>query len=201
MRVVKIGITGGIGSGKTFVAGLLARRGIPVYSTDAAAKRLMKDSESIRRQLKAVVGDEVYRADGSLNKELLSDYLFADSSHARKVNAIVHPVVRRDFLCWASAQAVPVVAMECAILYESGFDQLVDEVLLVVAPEAVRIRRTMARDGLSEAQVRARVSAQMKDEERVSRAKYVIHNDGVSDVGTEVDRVLSRIMGCGAAKD
>lgn len=192
--MLKIGITGGIGSGKTYVARLLEQRGIPVYSTDAEAKRLMVASQDIRAGLTALAG-EVYRADGSLDKERLAAFLFASPLHVEKVNAIVHPVVRQDFLQWVARQSAPVVAMECAILYESGFDSLVDDVLLVRAPEEICLSRAMKRDGATTAQVKARMAAQMKDAERLSRTRYIICNDGKTDVESALDNVLSQMLG------
>lgn len=191
--MLKIGITGGIGSGKTYVAQLLARKGIPVYSTDAEARRLMIASQDIRRRLTELAG-EVYLADGTLDKRKLAAYLFASPLHAEKVNAVVHPVVRQDFLRWVARQSAPVVAMECAILFESGFDSLVDEVLLVSAPAEVCISRAMKRDGMTAAQVKARMAAQMKDEERFSRVRYIIRNDGEADVELALNQVLFRML-------
>ena len=176
------------------MARLLEQRGIPVYSTDAEAKRLMVASQDIRAGLTALAG-EVYRADGSLDKERLAAFLFASPLHVEKVNAIVHPVVRQDFLQWVARQSAPVVAMECAILYESGFDSLVDDVLLVRAPEEICLSRAMKRDGATMAQVKARMAAQMKDAERLSRTRYIICNDGKTDVESALDNVLSQMLG------
>ena len=197
---MKIGITGGIGSGKTYVAQLLARKGIPVYSTDAEARRLMTASQDIRRRLTELAG-EVYLADGTLDKRKLAADLFASPLHAEKVNAIVHPVVRQDFLRWVARQSAPVVAMECAILFESGFDSLVDEVLLVSAPAETCISRAMKRDGMTAAQVKARVAAQMKDEERFSRVRYIIRNDGETDVELALNQVLFQMLERRAMQD
>ncbi len=118
-----IGITGGIGSGKSYVAHLLASRfGVPVYDCDREAKRLNVDSTRIREALTLLVGPTVYAADGSLCRKVLADYLFSSADNARKVNAIVHPVVADDFLQWAKDKRL--VAIESAILFESGFDRL-----------------------------------------------------------------------------
>ena len=168
--MIKVGLTGGIGCGKSYVADLLRRRHIPVYDTDKEAKRLMMESATIRRGLVDWVGERI------------ASYLFASPLHAERINRLVHPVVQDDFLQWVDKQDGPLVVMECAILYESGFDRLVDEVLLVRAPERVCLERVMKRDGASEAQVKARMAAQMSDEERCRRAHYIINNDGGSDV-------------------
>lgn len=191
--MIKLGITGGIGSGKTYVARLLEERGIPVYYTDVEAKRLMESDAEIRKALTALVGADAYRSDGGLNRPVLAAYLFSGSSHAALVNSVVHPVVRQHFLHWAQRQPAGLVAMECAILFESGFDALVDEVLAVCAPEPLRLHRAMLRDGATEKQVRDRMAAQWTDEERSARADHVIMNDGLTDVREAVSSFLSSL--------
>ena len=180
--MIKVGLTGGIGCGKSYVADLLRRQHISVYDTDKEAKRLMMESATIRQGLVDRIGERAYTPDGALNRELIASYLFASPLHAERINRLVHPVVQDDFLQWVDKQNGSLVVMECAILYESGFDRLVDEVLLVRAPERVCIERVMKRDGASDTQVRARMAAQMSDEERCKRAHYIINNDGNSDV-------------------
>lgn len=179
--VLTIGITGGIGSGKSYVAKMLAERfGIPVYDCDREAKRLMAESEEIRSQLVGLVGPEVYGASG-LNRQHLADYLFADPEHARNVNAIVHPTVLKDFSAWAEKQTKPVVALESAILYESGFYKHVDYILFVDAPEDVRLRRAMQRDTATEAQVVARMKMQQTEQSR-KLADFIVDNSTDSDL-------------------
>ena len=170
-----IGITGGIGSGKSYVSAILQEKfGIPVYDCDKEAKRLTASNEEIRQRLIALVGPEVF--DGNkLNKQLLADYLFASQQHVQLVNAIVHPAVRDDFRKWAGRQKTGVVAMESAILYESGFDTSVDKVLFVSAPAELRIRRAMQRDGSTRQQIEARIAMQ-QTESQMRKARYVIDN-------------------------
>lgn len=149
-----IGITGGIGSGKSYVSDILRREfGIPVYDCDKEAKRLTATDPDIRRRLIRLVGPEVFNGQ-ELNKKLLADYLFANPENARKVNAIIHPAVQEDFKLWAGRQQKPITALESAILFESGFNGLVDKVILVDAPEDVRLKRAMLRDTATEAQIR-----------------------------------------------
>ena len=179
--MIKLGITGGIGSGKSVVARLLQVMDVPVYLTDDAAKRLMTDSPDIRRELSALAGAEVYRPDGSLNRALLAAYMFGHPDRVARVNAIVHPRVKADFLRWCGEQerrGFPLVGMECAILYESGFDSLVDRVLTVSAPVDIRLQRVMRRDAAREEQVRKRIAHQLDDSLLVSRADFVVTNDG-----------------------
>ena len=176
-----IGITGGIGSGKSYVSAVLREKfGIPVYDCDMEAKRLTASNEEIRQKLIALVGPEVF--DGNkLNKQLLADYLFADVEHASKVNAIIHPVVLQDFKRWAEEQhEKPIVALESAILFESGLGEMVDKVLFVDAPEEVRLRRAMLRDTASEAQIRARMKMQRPELHRL-QADFIINNNQTDD--------------------
>ena len=187
--MVKIGITGGIGSGKSYVSRLLTEHyGIPVYNTDSEAKRLMLSDEGIRRRLTALLGKEVYKSDGTLNKPLLANYLFADSCHAGQINAIVHPQVKADFLKWADWQTgCEIVALESAILFESGFDNIVDKVVMVYAPVELRIRRVMLRDGTTEEKIRQRIVAQMDDKAKQDRSDFIIFNDGSRPLNLQLD--------------
>ena len=165
--MISIAITGGIGSGKSYVSNLLEERGIPIYNADNESKRLTVSDEEIRKGLVALVGEQVYFDDGTLNKSLLAAYLFASSEHATQVNAIIHPRVKADFRRWLEEhEDYEIVGLESAILYESGFDDVVDAVVAVYAPESLRLERAMKRDGATEIQIRARMSAQMNEEEK-----------------------------------
>ena len=191
--MISIAVTGGIGSGKTFVSNLLKERGIPIYNSDDEAKRLMLSDDGIRQDLVALLGKDVYR-DGVLNKPLLASYLFSDADNAARINAIVHPRVKADFQRWLSEhQDVEIAGMECAILYEAGFQDAVDCVLMVYAPEALRIERAMKRDGATERQIRARMAAQMSDEEKRLRADWVIYTDGNIPLEEQLTELIKQI--------
>ena len=191
--MISIAITGGIGSGKTFVSNLLKERGIPIYNSDDEAKRLMVSDEGIRRDLMALLGEDVYQGD-ALNKSLLASYLFADAGNAARINAIVHPRVRADFSRWLSErQDVEVAGLECAILYEAGFEDTVDKVVMVYAPESLRIERAMKRDNATERQIRARIAAQMDDEEKSRRSDYVIYTDGRFSVEEQLSDLIKHL--------
>lgn len=191
---VKLAVTGGIGSGKSYVSALLKECNIPIYNSDAEAKRLMTESPIVKGRLPEMVGAEVYLADGTLNRGLLAEWMFASTERVKCVNALVHPIVKADFQSWAERQNVPVVAMECAILYESGFDALVDKVLLVTAPEQMRIERVVKRDNVTTEQVKSRMAAQMSDEVKIQKADYVLVNDGMTDVRHEISDILHRLL-------
>ena len=178
---IRLGITGGIGSGKSYVAQMLqARWEVPVYDCDSEAKRLTAESDDIRTALTQLVGDHLWQQ-GQMQKPVLATYLFASPEHAAQVNAIIHPAVRRDFLRWADAHSrSPVVAIESAILCESGFHTLVDSILLVDAPLEVRLQRAMLRDGASRQQVMARMARQDSAQAR-QLARFTVINDGGGD--------------------
>ena len=187
---MKIGITGGIGSGKSYVCNILKDRGIPVYSTDDEAKRLMAESPIIKEQLCNLLGNEAYNADGTLNKPIIAQFLFASTENAKKINAIVHPVVKEDFRKWAEKQSADIVSQESAILFESGFDDTVDKTIEVYAPKDVRLTRAMKRDNATLQQIEARMSQQMDEEEKRQRADFCIINDGTANLETQINEIL-----------
>ena len=168
--MIRIGITGGIGSGKTYVSHLLQSLGVPVYDSDSRAKQLTVADAGIRQGLMALLGEQVYRH-GKLNKDLLASYLFASRENADRVNAVIHPVVFRDFDRWCEQAGVCVVS----------------------APLELRIQRTMERDGRDRAAVEARIQAQMDEREREERADYVIVNDGICPLLPQLEKMLQAL--------
>lgn len=190
---IRIGLTGGIGSGKSVVSRLLEVMGIPVYISDIEARRLMVSDEGIRRKLTLLLGEEVYIG-GNLNKPLLASYLFGSAEHAAQVNAIVHPRVKDDFRLWCSARSErPWVGMESAILLEAGFLEEVDKVVMVYAPLDVRIQRIVSRDASSRELIEQRIRHQMDDEEKRKMVDYVIVNDGNSPLISQVLNLISSL--------
>jgi dephospho-CoA kinase len=161
--MIKLAITGGIGSGKSHVARQMTELlGIPVYDSDSNAKRLNEESAVIRCGLLEMVGPDVYDAHGHLNRQRLAAFLFASEENARRVNSLIHPVVKEDFIRWTSEQTAPVVAIETALLAESGIDKIVDRVIRVDAPLETRICRAMQRDGVSREKVLERMAHQQE---------------------------------------
>lgn len=193
---MKTGITGGIGSGKSFVCKRLALRGIEVYDCDAAAKRLMRTSPELRRQLTELIGGEAYfpqkpepshmpqppqNTGWVLNKAAVARFLLASEENGRAVNAIVHPAVFRDF------EESGMEWMESAILFESGANRLVDRVIVVTAPEEVRVQRVMARDGISREKALEWISRQWPQHRLCQLADFEIVNDGEADIDAQLD--------------
>lgn len=193
---IRIGITGGIGSGKSGVSNLLRVMGVPVYDCDREARRLMNEDATIRSGIVALAGSKAYAADGQLDRRYLAAYMFGHDDRVQAVNAIVHPAVRADWLRWAAErQECDVVAIESAILYEAGLQDDVEAVVLVYTPLEERIRRTMVRDGCAESQVRARMESQLSDEEKLPRADHVIRNAEQDAITPQVERLLSEWKG------
>ena len=183
---MKIGIAGGIGSGKSYVCKRLQLRGIEVYDCDAAAKRLMRTSPELRQRLTRLIGPDCYRG-FLLNKAAVARFLLASDENAQAVDAIVHPAVFRDFeesgLQW----------MESALMYESGIYRLVDRVVVVTAPEEVRIQRIMLRDGITREKALEWIHRQWPQETVRQRADYEIVNDGEADIDAQIDDLLNTV--------
>ena len=186
-KALKTGIAGGIGSGKSYVCKLLAQRGIEVYDCDAAAKRLIRTSPDIRQQLTELIGPETYQEDGSLNKSVVAHFLLESETNAKAIDAIVHPAVFRDFEESGS------LWMESAIMFESGAYRYVDRVVVVTAPEEVRIQRVMQRDGISREKVLEWLQRQWPQDEVRRRADYEIVNDGQADLPSQIERLLASL--------
>lgn len=180
-----VGVTGGIGSGKTTVCQSFEALGVPVYYADVEAKQLYDRDLQLQEALKAQFGDDVYTERG-LNRERLAQLVFNDQSKLAALNALVHPAVARDFEQWKSRQTASYVMKEAAILIETGGHQKVDQVLLVSAPEALRIQRVMTRDGVAEEAVRARMNNQWSDEQKRVHASHELVNDGSGDITDKV---------------
>ena len=174
-----IGITGGIGSGKSFYARKMAAEGFPVYDSDREAKRIVEEDAGVRARIVELLGEEAYQDGHYQPKYVVSKVFSPETGPAllRGLNAIVHPAVREDLKRWvAEHQEAEKLYVESALLFESGIDELCDQVICVTAPEEVCIARVMARDGVSEQAVRARMATQMRDELRCRKSDIVVEN-------------------------
>ena len=188
----KVGLTGGIGSGKSTVAELVSNRGVAVYDSDSRAKALMAGDEALRAALIEAFGVECY-TDAGINRAWLAERVFNNEEELRRLNAIVHPAVMRDFAAWAETVEGDYVVMESAILLEAGLESHVDVVVAVMAPKELRLQRAMQRDGASEAQIEERMRNQMSDEERTERAKYAIVNIDLDELDEDVEQLHRRL--------
>ena len=173
----QIGITGGIGSGKSTVASIFETLGIPIYSADDRAKALMMEDPILIDQIRSTFGDAAYHSDGSLDRACLAKIVFNDPDQLRQLESFVHPAVARDTQAWHQAQEeVPYTLREAALLFEAGGYKKVDRIITVYAPQEERIRRVIARDQTTRAAVLARMAQQWSDEEKMERSDYIIHN-------------------------
>ncbi len=172
---MKLGITGGIGSGKTSVCRVFNVLGIPVFSADPEARKVMSADKKIIKSINEIAGRNIYPG-GNLDRMALASLIFNDQESLRRVNELVHPVVFDNYIRWAEEQTTPYVIMEAAILFESGANKLVDRVATIIAPLEERISRVIFRNKLTKEQVMERIKNQMTDEERIKRSDYVINN-------------------------
>lgn len=192
--MIRIGITGGIGSGKSVVATLLRVFGVPIYVADEESRKLSDTSPVIREKLTALFGSDIYNERG-LDRKLLAGYVFTDNKLLTQVNAIIHPEVHRHFLAWTREQQGTACAIESAILFESGFDKAVDTTLMVYAPREIRIERAARRDGTTHEEIIRRIESQMQDEEKRDLSDYVILNDGRHALLPQVGKFISSLRG------
>lgn len=198
---LRIGITGGIGSGKTTVARIFSTLGIPVYSADEHARRLMVEDADLIEALRTLLGPRTFLPDGQLNRPYVAEQIFGDADKLAAVNQLVHPAVGRDGLAWHQRQKqVAYTLYEAALLYESGHADAFDAIIVVAAPEALRIRRVLERDQSDEAAVRARMARQWSQDEKVAKADFIIHNDGEQLLLPQVLRIHADLRNRAAAE-
>ena len=193
--MIKLAITGGIGCGKSVVSRIMEIAGVPVYDCDSRAKSLMVSDASIVKSLKKMFGDECDREDGSLNRQYVASCIFTNKTNIERMNALVHPAVKKDFQQWAVRQYSDVVAVETAILYESGMIDTVDKVLVVWAGRETAIARTMSKSGMSRMQVEDRMRNQMTTDELLLLSDYSIYNDGDNPLVPEVLELVAQLKG------
>jgi len=191
--MIKIGVTGGIGSGKTIVASLLSIMGIPVYIADEESKFLTEHSPSIRKKLIDLFGPDLYTQQG-LDKKRLASYIFANSNNLKSVNEIIHPEVQSHFISWTKQQDSTICAIESAILFESGFDQLVDIRLMVYAPLEVRISRVVQRGNISREEIIQRINNQISDEIKLEKSDFSIYNDNQKAIIPQLQEFIRSIQ-------
>jgi len=192
----RIGLTGGIGSGKTAVAQIFEKLGVPVYYADERAKKLMHMDFDLVKSIKLNFGKEIY-VEGALDRVALASLVFNDPEQIKTLNNLVHPAVARDFSAWLESQEknIPYVLKEAAILFESGSHRDLDAVILVSAPVEIRLKRVMDRDALDEASVRARMANQWPESDKIPLSDYLIVNDGEHSLIEQVMALHTDLLG------
>lgn len=191
MRIV--GLTGGIGSGKSTVAKMFEKLGVPVYYSDDEAKNLMNTSDHIRKGLIDVFGPKSFENE-ELNRSYIAALVFNDEAKLKKLNSIVHPEVKRNFKKWISNQSALYVIQENPLIFESNSQHDFDLVITVTAPKKIRIQRVMGRDGLSENEVLARVKNQLEDQLKINGSDFVIVNESLTTTKLQVERINEAIL-------
>jgi dephospho-CoA kinase len=193
-----IGLTGGIGSGKSTVAGIFRTLGIPVYESDQRAKILMNENTILREQISALLGPEAYFNNQELNRTWIASQVFKEPSLLRQLNAIVHPAVYEDLITWASEadqHHAPYLIQESAILLEEDLTARLKALILVVAPEEIRIDRVIKRDGITREQVITRMNNQWPDEKKIPLSDFIIYNDSQRSLIAQIRDINQSIIG------
>lgn len=191
-HAIKIGLTGGIGSGKSMVSKLLTTYEIAVYDSDTRAKSLMETDDKIIHSITQIFGKEAY-IDGKLNRRFVAEAVFASSSKLLQINTIVHSAVIDDFSRWAELQAAHILVFESAIIFENGLEKYFDKIIAVVAPQKLRIERVKRRSGLSRKEILNRIKNQTSRKTLRQRADYVVINDDRTAIIPQVERILKSI--------
>jgi len=190
--MIKIGITGGIGSGKSIVSELMKTMYIPVYNADEASKNILKTNRLIQEELKKLLGEEIF-SNGNLNKAKMASLIFNDPVLLSKTNAVIHPAVFNDFNQWSNNQHSDIIACESAIIFESGMNRFLDYVITVSAPIKTRIERAKLRDNTSEEQIMNRIKSQLPDEEKIKLSDFILVNDNCQAIIPQLNKILISI--------
>jgi dephospho-CoA kinase len=202
-RILKVGITGGIGSGKSLVCSLFEKDGVPVLYADAIAREISDGDEKIRKAIIRLLGKESYDADGSLDRPYVAEKIFGNKSLHQKLNRIVHPEVTREItrrLDELGKAGQPIALVEAALIFEAGLNKHLDYVVVVEAEEATRIGRLMDRDRTTEEQIRRRMNSQWNSEEKIKRADFVLYNNGTKEELTQRVELLRNVLAAMSAK-
>ena len=189
--MIKVGITGGMGSGKTVVSELFRLHGVPVFDADKEAKLLNDTSTRVKEGLTRHFGPGLYEG-GRLNRAKLAGLIFQDEQNLAVANSIIHPVLAERFILWSQEREHhPVVVIDAAVLFEAKFERYVDQVITVFSPEEIRVERVKQRDGIDRSGAMARMQHQVPEEEKIRRADHVIYNDGNHSLIQQVANLLS----------
>ncbi|MEH6682073.1 MAG: dephospho-CoA kinase [Sediminicola sp.] len=188
-----VGLTGGIGSGKSTVAKMFGDLGVPVYDSDREAKKIMASSNMVIASIKALLGDNAYN-NGQLDTQFIAQKVFADKNLLQALNRIVHPAVKEHFRSWALRQKGAYVVQEAAVIFENGTQDRYDRIILVKAPEEVRIKRVLQRDGTSREAIEARIQNQWNDADKEGLSHFVINNVELGETRRQVAHIHGLIL-------
>ena len=191
--MLKIGLTGGIGSGKSTIAKIIETLGYPVYISDSKASELINRDEEIKKHLTELLGKDIYQSDGNLDKKRLATIIFNDKEVIKQVNGIVHPAVTRDFMEWCSAQRRPFLFFESAILFEAKLENLFDYIILISTDLETRVERVISRDATTREKVIERINNQMPDEIKQSKSNFVIYNNNDDKVIKQILSIIHQL--------
>ena len=183
-----VGLTGGIGSGKTTVAKMFKKLGVPVYNSDKQAKKLMRRSKKVKKRITALLGDQAYNGN-ELNSAFIAKKVFSDKKKLIELNGIVHPAVRKHFKKWAEKQEAPYVIQEVAIIFENGIQESYDKIILVTAPKDLRIKRIKDRDKVTEKKILERMDNQWSDNEKKPLSDFVIENIDLEKTKLKINEI------------
>ncbi len=191
--MIRVAVTGGIGSGKSVVCEVFDKIGIAVFNADYWAKHIMNNNTDVVKQLKKLLGNDVYRQNGMLDRKKMAEIIFSDTFMLEKVNSIVHPVVRNEFQSWSTKQTSAYVIQEAAIIFENKQASTFDKIILVTAPEKIRINRVTKRDRLKANDVQKRINNQLSDEIKKKKSDYIIINDNIQLIVPQILKIDKQI--------
>lgn len=191
--MIKVGITGGIGSGKSTISGILETMRYPVYYADIRGKWLMQNHPSVIKSIKKLFGDDIYRDNGLLDRAKIASIVFSHFNTLAQLNSIVHPAVAHDFSEWCAMQKSSILFKEAAIMFESGASKGLDKIISISAPKNTRIERVMRRDHMTENQIKERMQHQMAEKERLNLSDFVIYNDGKQFVIPQIYEIIKQL--------
>lgn len=190
--MIRIGITGGMGAGKSVISEMMRCLGIPVYDADIASKKILNSNTKVKTQLIELLGEEIF-SNGQLNRPLMAQLIFNNNELLLKTNAIIHPAVFEDFIAWSEVQNKEVVACETAILFESGMVSYFDSILMVSAPLEIRIERCIKRNNFTREQVLERIAKQMDESKKIELSDFVIDNDNRKALYPQLKNFLNNL--------
>ncbi|WP_299536431.1 dephospho-CoA kinase [Ulvibacterium sp.] len=188
-----VGLTGGMGSGKSTIAHMFKEMGVPVYNSDERAKKLMVSSKTARKKIIELLGTRAYSGK-KLNRSYIAEMVFKDKGMLKKLNGIVHPLVRKSFKSWAGRQTYPYVIQEAAIIFENKNQDFYDKIILVTAPKEVRLNRILKRDGSQREKILERMGNQWPDSKKIPLADFVVNNKDLAKTRLKVEGIHSSLL-------